>query len=832
MSVTDTTNIEADRTAGLIRLTSAACDVDVVSFEAREALSAPIAVSILGYVEGDADTAASALLGASATLSFALSGHARRIPGVVTHVELTGTRHTTRDASLLRVTLSTHLALLASRVASRVFQSVTVQEIVDTILAEWDVPRRWALARQLDGWSYAVQHQESDLAFVSRLLAAEGIFFAFEDGGADTDGLRVVFGDSPAAYGVAARDARGRVEPALAYARTSKHLTAGSERVTRFSADRRLRPERAIVRDHTVSNADVVAERAAAAGEPATRANGGTRTVYAYLPPRAVTPTSGGATLTLEQARRDALVYRGDAASARLAVGCLFGVEDHDERSLDGDYLLTELVTHGVDPRHLSGSEREATETLRQEITAIRATDVQRPAVPPRPPHHGLDTAIVVGPDGAPVATDGLGRVRVRFHWDWPRPGVPDARNWEERSTWLRVSQPWGGPGHGTQFLPRVGSEVIVGYIGGDLNRPVVLGCVPNDGAPPPFSMPADASKTGLVSVGLASDLRSELVFDDAAGRESARLASARIEVESRQDLRVTAGRDARTEVGASSYLNVVGDRHEAVDGERHVEVKRKSTVRALEDASLDVDRNASARLGGVDVRVERDVITAVMGSTETTTHGDVRAHTVGLTSSRHEGPLLVTVGEPDLRASHLVHVEGTSSSFARGRLSIESPEIIELRSGASAITIGPESVQIRTPKLRVDASDVEIVGDTVDLLAKDYVRTAGKRVLILSSGASVCLTKIAKVHGAAVKLGAPPDALDGPEAAKLPPPPTRVTLKDQDGNPVAGERFLVRLLDGTTRAGVTGSDGTATIEGLKGQCSVEFIDLPSFEEA
>lgn len=209
---------------------------------------------------------------------------------------------------------------------------------------------------------------------------------------------------------------------------------------------------------------------------------------------------------------------------------------------------------------------------------------------------------------------------------------------------------------------------------------------------------------------------------------------------------------------------------------------------------------------------------------------GDVRLDVKGVTAARHEDTLFVSVGTGDQPASHLLHVEGTSTHEARETLELTSDKEIVLRSGESTIRISPDAIQITTAKLRVDAEDIELVGTAVQVKGERFVRVEGEKVFALGGGAGLSLTSTAKLNGSQVKLGTAPDSSDGPEAKKQEVAPTRIELRDQEGAPVANERCLVRLSDGTTRAAVTDYEGIARLYDLTGSATVDFIDLASWE--
>ncbi len=802
-------------------------------------MSAPYSARIVLETDIRADQVADLVLGRSATLGFGSGPRLREVGGIVQGVHTCpsahGSKRLVRDNEV-ELVVTPVLSLLRGRKTSRVFQDSSVVQIVSAVLTEWQIEHRWALSSPRSAWDYCVQHQESDLDFIERVLAAEGIFYFFEPGrsrlGDDGDGMSVVFGDSTAAYAIGS-DATG--ERRLSLLEAPRHQPgAHGDRMFEFGERRSLQTATVMQREYNPGRAgtDTSAQASATRGPKAdTFSRPLLRSSYEYMPPRPLDVHARGAVVALEQQRREASTYDGECAAPRLAVGQIFDLDSAGTGSLEGAYAVIALETYGHDPRYFH-DDSAADETLRQKLRAVRADEVYRPAPAKRALHHGLDTAVVVGPLGAPLATDSLGRVRVRFHWDDDRPGLADdGREWNQRSSWLRVAQAWNGGGAGAFFLPRVGSEVLVGYLGGDLNRPIIIGSLPNSANPPPFSLPIDAGKSGIVTRGLSDDVRSELVFDDTGGRESARLASQRrLELSGLQDVDVSAGRDQTTKVRNDSSLDVGGARRETVSGDRTVSVAGTSALEAGENLAVRVAGHTSASLESLSLHVRSDATATFTGPLECAAMSDVRLDVEGITALRHEGTLFVGVGTPDKPAAHLLHVTGASTHEAGGPIELVSDREIVLRVGASTLRISPEAIQLETPRFRVDAPSLELVGEALQIDAEKFVRIQGDKVFVLSSSASLALTTIAKLNGTAIKLGAPPDANDGPEAKKPGGPPTRIRLVDDQGMPIAGERCEVHLSDGSSRAAVTNVQGIATLFDLTGSAEVDFIDLPQWK--
>lgn len=811
--------------------------LEVASFRGEEALSAAYSYRVELVTELPFAVAEGALLGRRARLFLASAGQPRTVAGVVRSVESLGARDTRAGLrAALAVELVPRLALLRERVAHRIFQDAGADEIARSLLDAWGVPCRFALHEDRDPWEYCVQYGESDYDFLLRVLAAEGIFFHFAQPSPDagpTEDEIVVLGDTPAAHevpgarwfaGDGAADGgeidaawpvlRGRVEGALGDA-TGEQMLAWRRRRT-------LAPGAVTLRDYRPSNARFDLVQAARAEERI----GDVDRVYTFLPARRLTgrPAADAARARreLERVRGQAHVHEGRTTSRALAVGRRFHVEESAPAELDGEFVVVRLACEGRSPKLAE----DGAALFEARVEARRSDEPLRPPPGPARPAPPLDTAVVVGPAGAEVHTDTLGRVKVQFRWDLDRPAG------EHSSAWLRVAQPWSGAGFGAAFLPRPGMEVLVSYVGGDVNRPIVTGCVPNSDNPGPFAMPAEQTRTGIVSRSVpGGGDGNQLYLDDAAGGE-------RIVLHAHRDLETRVRREQRTVVDGDQKLDVGGARAVKVRGDRTGEIEANDALAVGGSRRVDVAGAHALRVGGAaSASYAADLGVEVRGGTGLRVAGDTEVRldgrlAIGLEADavvRAEEHTALVVGAHAAPRSLLVHVEGTSVSEATRTLELCSDEAIRLRVGDSSILLTKDAIQLSAAKVRLDAAVVEIVGDTVSAKASELARVEGKKAFLLSEGASVCLTNEAKIDGAKVRLKAPPDASDGPAARPKAPPPTKIKLADQDGNPVPGERFVVTLGDGTERSGVLDENGEAVLPDVEGSAKIAFPDLPAF---
>ncbi len=552
--------------------------LDARAFELHEALSTCFR-STVDAVSPDDDVDLDALVGRPASLTFAGAGHHE--PRTIRGVCLSAEQVKAEDAgvSSYALVLGPKLALLGYRSRHRIFQHQTAVEIATMILGEWGVTTRVALdLARYPTLPYRVQHGETDLAFLSRVLEEAGITFTFpteeeqldlllEDASRSPEPLRVAHLEHPTP---------GLDAPFVTGVRVGRSLRSGKvvirDQSFRLPTDSSLvgeasvRGHQALVRDHYVHGASIVETRADGAVSP-------------DRPDPSVLENAAALALQRERVRSRGVSFRSNLGALRP--GHRVSVTGHPREELrEATLLVTALVTAGG----------VATRAWTSEARAV-FTDVPfRPALDtPKPRALGVHAATVVGPGGERIHTDEHGRVRVRFAWDTTERGD------EQSSCWLRVSQGWAGGGHASFTLPRVGDEVLVGFFDGDPDQPVVVGALHNATSPVPYKLPQHKTVSTWRSESVpATGGYNELRFEDQAGAEL-------VSIQAERDLSTLVKQNERIEVGSSRLANVgktddvlVGERHSITIGEgagaTHVEATPGRIVLTTGEARIVLD--------------------------------------------------------------------------------------------------------------------------------------------------------------------------------------------------------------------------------------------------
>jgi type VI secretion system secreted protein VgrG len=507
----------------------------------------------------------------------------------------------------------------------------------------------------------------------------------------------------------------------------------------------------------------------------------------------------------LRQARRRAHSSHGTSRCSRLCAGRKFHLDDHPLGHLKGDYVL-------VSVKHV-GASRQGLDQLRETYTntfqAVPADVVYLPRRPRRRVTQNCLTATVVGPAGEDVHVNDQGEIKVKFHWDRAAHGA-------NSSCWIRAMQSWGGTGWGTQFIPRVGMEVVVAFDGGDPDRPIVLGSLYNGIHPTAFKLPAQKTRSGIRTSSIpGGGGYNEISFDDAAAKEQ-------IFVRAQRDLDVVVENVRRANVKVDDQLEVTKDRSEKVGRNRSVVVAGDATTRVTGNRMLVVTGEASERFEG-------DASVRVSGSTNHELAGNARLSAEGEVVVHVRGSATTVVGRHDAKRNYVLRVEGKAQISSSGATEISSEKEILLRCGDSCLRIATDKIELISPEVSIAGDGARLLlGDGKSKLKVDGTsQVVAEAVILKSSGASIGLSSEAKIDGSRVLLNSPESASDNVESDEA--QPTQVSLTDDEGNPLARQPFRVVLDDGSEITGITDDEGRADIE-LEGSGTIFFPETGSVE--
>jgi type VI secretion system secreted protein VgrG len=811
--------MDAQRTGPVTIETPLGANLIFHSMGGVEAMSRPF-VFELTLVSPRADIQPKELLGQAVTVHLELandSGASRAWHGIVSAVQYVDTD--ARGMSSYRLTLRPWLWQLGLAADCRIYQNLTVPEIVKQVFerrafADFDLD----LFEEYGRRDYVVQYRETDLHFVERLLEEVGIYYYFRH---QTGRHTLVLTDSPHAHGpIAGYESIRYVPPDVHRDETMQYVGA-------WRAEGQLATGAYAAVDY-----DFTRPRVPLAASAAESLEDVESPLEVYDHPGGFLTIEGASATTrlrLGQLRRHARGARGDSNARGLAVGATFELKDHPRDDQNGKYLVvwTRVRLRGNDLATGNGEEEQPFTCAFGAIDAGRT--FRPPASTDKPFVHGPQTATVVGPAGQQIWTDRYGRVKVQFHWD--RQGKND----ENSSCWVRVSQAWAGAGWGAQFIPRIGQEVVVDFLEGDPDRPLVRGAVYNGSNLPPFELPTEQTQSGIRTRstprgGVMNG--NEIRFDDMKGSEDLFVQAEKtqttivkdaqtIEIGSNRTLTVGAievtdiGLTRSLSVGTTSATTIGGAATEAIGGMRTLTVGGQNVENFGRGSAVTVGGDSVTSIGGVARFELADRLRVMAGGDESrTTSGKLEVRVGDVASYTYAAQAKNVVGHPDREATQDTFVYGTSSQLVTKAIRIESETSITLQCGNTQLVITPDGVTVDGKTLALAAgSKLTVTSPNAALALDDNVVATGKNVTLSSSGAQLTLDSNAQLLGAQVKLGSgsgqtvSASADDKKKSDPGPPVYIRVTVL-RNGKPAPGVSYKIVLDGATTLNGATTGAG------------------------
>ncbi len=640
-----------------------------------------------------------------------------------------------------RATLVPQVWLLTKRVQSRIFQHVSVPEILQAVFDGFPVSPR--MQGKFHPRDYCVQYRESDFAFASRLMEEEGIFYCFRQ---TEDGGEMVLANSQYAHDpmpdpnkvlfrpVIGGNDGGDNDDADQFGRVNtwqKVQEVRSGQVTLWDHHFEL-PDKHLEADQKIQESVPVGQVSHKLSLPVSDG----LEVYDYpggYAGRFDGINRGGgeqaselekifednrrtARLRIEEEAAGAVSVEGTGGCRQMTAGHTFTLEEHPDA--DGDYVLTRVAhtagyaAGGYD----TGSEGSGFE-YRNDFRCIPAALPFRPArITPKPTAKGTQTAVVVGPSGDEIFTDKYSRIKVQFPWD--RQGKYDA----DSSCWIRVATIWAGKGWGVVHIPRIGQEVIVDFLEGDPDQPIVIGSVYNADQMPPGELP---------KLGMVSGLMSRTTPKGGPSNFNGFRAN---DTKSKEALTVQAEYDMTTLVKHDDTQTVNNDRTITVNG-KHTETIKKDTAISITEGNY----KHAVQTGTSGVYV-KGVVTENYDATQSTTVAN------DIVTTSKSGPITVQAlaGTLGLIAKQDVGVESTTAKVI-GRGAQE----IQLITGSSSLVMTSEG------KITLSGVNVKVVGTSDANLGCGNQNVTCDTAKVTAVGAEI-LSKATGVHtvaGALVKI-------------------------------------------------------------------------------
>ena len=518
------------------------------------------------------------ILGTNVTVAFETGKKPKYLNGYVTRFWDRGLVRTAAFPSGegygYRVQIHPWLWLATRRSDCRIFNNLNVPDIVTQVLGFYGGEIELKLSQPHDTWTYCVQYRETDFNFVSRLLEQEGIYYFFLH---ENGRHKLVLADSSGAHTAHPDFGTFRFVP-LGHDPVSE-----DDYIDEWSAVSAIQSGRFLHKGWDFFKARAVE---GAAADPAKYSYGD---LQVYDCPSGGIDSAGSnniidrtvayAGVRIDELKSREHLFNGAGNTRGLEVGRRFRLAGHPNGAHNGEYLVVSTsLSASVSPYASGGA--GGSPDFRLSFVALPAARTFRPErVTPKPLVHGAQTALVVG--GGEIDTDEFGRVQLKFHWDTVG-GV----------CWARVAQLVAGNKWGAFFIPRVGQEVVVEFLEGDPDHPVVTGVLYNGVAKPPYDLPGEKTKSTIkTNSSTGGGGFNELRFEDKKGSEQ-------IFIHAERQLDERIKQDRLAWVGRDTHLIVQENRKEKVGKDQHLEVAGDLSEKVAGIASLKVDQNMQYKVG------------------------------------------------------------------------------------------------------------------------------------------------------------------------------------------------------------------------------------------
>ncbi|MBU2968400.1 type VI secretion system tip protein VgrG [Pseudoalteromonas sp. C2R02] len=486
-------------------------------------------------------------------------GVTRYFHGIISHLESSGMRTIASEDYLdYQAVIVPNAAFMKKRTNCRIYQNLSVDEIFSDLFSQHQVAFQNRLTKTYPKYEYCVQYQESDYDFIARILQQEGIFFFFEH---SQSAHTLVLADDITVYN---QCAESQVEC------FSGDLT--QPHVSRWQGALNM-----VYGAYERKGYDFEAPGQLPKGNKANASlpSQGSLEVFDYQGESELnTRAQPIANVQLDALQKDMEKCLGQSDCRSFSVGQFFTFKKHENSDYTGkSYVVTALKITAAQASQTGSSTTSGMEVYINDFECVPKETAYRPVqLTQKPLINGVQTAIVTGDPGDEQHIDRYGRVKVQFHWD--REGELDSKS----SCWIRVGQNWAGDRWGAFFFPRVGQEVLVEFINGDPEQPIICGAVYNSDLMPPYSLPGKKTQSGIKTRSTkegGADNFNEMRFEDEKGKEL---------------LFFQAEKD--------HHLNIKNDQKDTIGNDRLTEVINNDTVTVSNDRLADISNNDTVKVG------------------------------------------------------------------------------------------------------------------------------------------------------------------------------------------------------------------------------------------
>ena len=740
------------------------------SFTGEERVSTPFRF-VLQLLSDDPNIDMKGLLTKPAVLSIKLEDDSERhIHGILNRIKLVEAGDDGK--AMYQAEMVPWLWFLTIYSNCRIFQNKSVPDIVEQIFKDRGFSDyQLKLQGSYQPREYCVQYRETDFNFVSRLLEDEGIFYFFEQ---TEDKHKLVLADDKSTFKACPHKGKARYTPSLGGRLDEDTVLAVEE-------EYKVHTGTASLSDYDFEKPNTRLYATLSGSEPAE---------YYDYPGKYNSKSDGDryAKIRLEEREVELVTVRGKSNCMGFECGYKFTLEEHFRDAANQDYTFIALHHNGKNTSYRSG-EPEQFEYANEFEAIPNSVPFRPPRLARKPVIPSAQTAVVVGKSGEEIWTDKYGRVTVQFFWD--REGKAD----EKSSCWIRVAQGWAGKQWGSIYIPRIGQEVVVSFLEGDPDRPLITGSVYNADQMPPYALPGEQTKSTVKSYSSKGGGGfNEIRLEDKKGSEQ-------VFIQGEKDLDIRVKNDRKEWIGQDRHLMLKRDKLESVERDVHSTINRDLLEQMNRDHHLTIKGKQAI---------------SITGNQSVTVTGNVA------------------------ETYQQNHAEATTMNFSLEALQvvIEAKTGISLVVGGSFITINPSGVQISGPMVMINSGGSALSGSPGSSLSPTAPTKAleadkaqaGDKGAPGAAGYTQLDKKLTDIQAA--KGSPPPRNVDQPShnpnstESKQKKDWIEINLVDEIGKPIPGERYKIKLPDGSVDEGTLDDQGHARIDSIDpGSCEISFPD-------
>ncbi len=593
----------------------------------------------------------------------------RHFHGLIEHISQTGQD---RSHSYYQIQLITRLGLLNYRHNLRIFQQQSVIEIIQTILQEHQIEGDTLSLNLLNSYSpidYCVQYRETDLAFIQRLMSQNGLYSHVEH---NSDHHILHINDN--------LDAHTRVPASTIPWAKPTGLVHDQALIHTLSSQHAIHTQSSSLSDYNFHKPALSLQHT----HSSTQQSHTSGLEHYDYPGHQQEPSGLQQQAQIHQQSHDANQQQliGTGSARQLQPGYRFDLDNHPDHQANQGYLITSVQQIVRQPQVLNEqSSNEESYSYQGSFTAIPEQIQYQSPVKPKPSVNGVQTAIVTGPEGEEIYTDEYGRVKVQFHWD--REGQYN----EQSSCWIRVGQSWAGNGYGQVAIPRIGQEVIVDFINGDPDKPIITGSVYHGINRPPYALPENKTRTVFKSKTHQGQGSNEIRFEDAAGQEE-------VYVHAQKDYNSVTENDKSAQVGNDKSASVGHDETLTVGNDRTRSVGNDETVSVGNDQRLTINNDQFVTIGrNQQVTIEKDKIESVNNHRKESTYANHWRETGGDYGHKVLGSVTREV------VDRIVIEADDFTDMAAEELILKGPGG-QLKISSSGVELKAKSIKVKSPAI------------------------------------------------------------------------------------------------------------------------------------